>query len=200
MRHVIIGSFGVILLVSLVLTLGGGPIVEAQADSNEVLEGDYKYSARVTCARDSEGFDETNDFEREGGGFTVTLSVQGDVHYDDDGTGHFEGQRLTINHRKNAAGEFPIGQADLDCDLTDTVNADGTFTELRACTATFTAGPRDGQMQTFSFTFQGVIGDEAQLLLLSDTAATEDPISDSGDLICNRSAIAIKIGVENDDG
>ena len=133
MQHVIIRFCGIALLILFLLTLGGNPpIAQAEPDPNRLLEGDYKYSAKVTCARDTTGFNENNNFQRQGVGSTFALAVQGDAHYNGDGTGTFVGQRLGINSNATATGQFPIGQADLDCDLTDTVNADGQVPVERA--------------------------------------------------------------------
>jgi len=169
------------------------------------LKGTYHFLGQATCAGDSMGLDATgNAFSREMGGGTVTFVQHGEVTYNKDGTGTFTGQVLGVVHPATGIGQFPINQATLNCTVTNTLNPDGTFTDVWQCTTTPTAGPKfvNNFTDEFPINFQGVIGDKKRKELhYFNTQTIEEVVTvkNSGggventlERICNRLAKGFK--------
>ena len=142
MRRLIARSLEMLVLPLVALLSVGGSIAEAVDLNAHLLMGDYHFSRTRTCIRASD-FNANNGVVSNGS--TATDAAQGTVHYNGDGTGTLTARLLFINHNMTANGDRPVTQADVTCELTYTVHADDTFTELlTTCTALVIAGPGTG--------------------------------------------------------
>ncbi len=203
MDHFIRRFYLAIVLGLLVFPMEPFTLVYAE-NGSKPLKGTYHFLGQATCAGDNSGFDETNGFSRQGVGGTGTFVQHGEVTYNGDGTGTFMAQVLSVGHNANNIGQFPIGQANLSCTVTNSLNPDDTFTETWQCVTTPTAGFNfvNNLHAEFPINLQGVIGDKnRKTLRYFNTQTIEEIVTmkdNSGNVvntqerICNRRADGFK--------
>ena len=213
MFHFIRRFYPVIVLGFLVFPMGNFTFVYAENDDLKPLKGTYHFLGQATCAGDDTGFDENNGFPRLGNGGTRTFVQHGEVTYNGNGTGTFTAQVLSVGHQGNAPGNFPIGQANLSCTVTNILNPDGTFTETWQCVTMPTNagfGFVNNLHAEFPINWQGVIGDNYRKTLhyfntqtieeVVTTKDNSDNIVNTQERICNRLAKGImRESFEDDD-
>lgn len=183
----------------LLITLGTDTVVVAQGNLNNRLRGDYRFSFFRSCVADSSGFTTGLARMSEGSGFftPMTFAVAGTIHLNGDGTGTISGQELALFVDRNAMGDIPVFQADVDCNLTHTVSPDGSFTADSTCQVSVGAGANAGA--TFTHGGVSISGHATQggaLVLLSNTSPSVETVdfeSSTISLICNRSGFAAKV-------
>jgi hypothetical protein len=196
MQHVMRRPADVVSLTVFVLAMAGAPQVMAHSHPNH-LRGDYAFSVSADCAAavDPNGFD--GDLKRIGAGHTNIISVAGVLHYNGDGTGNSVQQNLRVNPNATAAGQFPVEQADVTCDLTYAVNDDHNFSQQLTCNSTTVAGFGAGTTGTSSIQIHGVIGRSGEVLILGDTIPDNEVFTRSdGSIVhslCGRKGTAVQI-------
>ncbi len=199
----LLGRYGVILggLVFVVGVFGPGASVSAGKDLNNRLKGDYSTILSASCAIGPVGGFGPN-LERLGGfsGGTINIELAGVFHYNGDGTGTFVHQRVrTLDDAPN-----PFIQAEGSCNVTYSVNPDGSFNQQLSCVSTLLkgiVGPNSpGQTLTEpGFQLNGMIGLSGKILLLSHTSPNVELVQFSGvnpvsvHRLCGRTGTAVKI-------
>lgn len=201
MRRLIARPLEMLVLPLVALLSVGGSIAEAADLNPALLMGDYHFSRTRTCIRAS-GFDTGNELALQSAGSTATDAAQGTSHYNGDGTGTVIGQLLSINHNGTGNGAKPVTQVDFTCDLTYTVHADDTFTEMLTCTGSFIAGGGTGSTFTAtvieqkglfangrkSFVF-GSVNPDIETITVTPLAGPRITV----EAICSRSGTAFKV-------
>ena len=196
-------SYLVLILGLIVLPMGGVTI--GYAGNPQPLNGTYHFIGQATCAGDGTGFDESDFYSREEGGGTRTFVQHGEVTYNGDGTGTFTAQVLSVGHQANAMDAFPIGQVNLSCTVTNTVNSDGTFDDVWECETTMGIAGFNASLgfhAEFDLNFQGVIENGRLRLYYVNTLLFEELVTilnasnieqSTSQRICNRVAHGIRI-------
>lgn len=191
----------------ILLSLGGGTQSAALADGNlnHHLRGDYRASLIATCVVDSIGFGDN--LQRLGVGTSFDITISGILHYNGDGTGSFANHRIRI--LDGGPAPLPLFEADGNCTLTYTVNADGTFTQQANCTSTILKGVASPP-QTLTengVRLDGTIaaGFGRRILLLSNANPVQDTVSITGaptitqKRICGYSGTAVRVRLDGQD-
>lgn len=179
-----------------VLAMAVAPHVLAHSHPNH-LRGDYAFSAIVNCAAavDPNGFN--SNLARIGAGHTNSISVAGFLHYNGDGTGNQVQQNLRVNPNATGGGQFPVEQADVNCNLTYAVNNDHSFSQQLTCNSTTLAGFGAGTTGTFAVEVHGVIGQSGGVLILGDTVPDTEVFNRSDgstvNSLCGRTGTAVKV-------
>jgi len=197
MRRLIARSLEMLVLPLFALLSVGGSIAEAVDLNAHLLMGDYHFSRTRTCIRASD-FGTGNAVVSNGS--TATDAAQGTVHYNGDGTGTLTAQLLSINLNAIGNGATPVNQFDVTCELTYTVHADDTFTELlTTCTGSVIAGlgPAGGPFTTTGTKHEGLFANGRESFVFGTVSPNiEETKNADGEIvskaICNRSGTAFK--------
>jgi len=165
--------------------------VQAGEDLNARLSGEYAFTQIHVCVQTNiPGEDFGPGFQVPAGGATTrTISNEGFLTFQGDGTGSFDGKSLVINHNATRPGAVPASEAEFTCPLTYTVNKDLSFTTHLTCSAT-------GDVTISGLELHGQLQAGGRLLIANDTSRNVETITSPGGVfkrICGRSQTAIRI-------
>ncbi len=199
-----------------IVSLGGG-ILEAQENLEARLHGEYAFTFARTCVQGvvplSGGvFGSGPNFLLQSGTSPshTTAAAQGVVHYNGDGTGSYSHFLLQLNSAPVVSTfASPLTQGNFACDLTYSVNPDGSFSQsLSNCSGTLSAGAVG--LPGRAFTISGIqndgqIAQGGRTLLWFSTATNVESVTIpdvSGQVsfppshrMCNRTGTAVNIGM-----
>ncbi len=205
MRRVLLAVSGTVLLILLALSLGA---VGAQAQ-NARLNGDYAFSGPRNCINSNLPFGPN--YSVPPGAFTSrTVNVDtGITSYHGDGTGtvSFRSNNININvfpaPPLSGISVFPVSVSEGTCNLTYSVDHDGTVNRQASCTFTNTSGGGVGNtgtvtgIQTEGRIAQGntavEIGPSSPLFVETLTATTPGGATFTTFRVCVRSRVENKI-------
>jgi hypothetical protein len=207
------GPIGIASLLLIALALAGGSLALADGDLNARLHGEYAFTQIHFCVQTNVSGQNFGDplfgqvppippFQVPAGGATTrTLSNEGVLTFNGDGTGTFAGKSLSMNHNVTGPGAIPVSEADFTCSLTYTVNLDGSFTTQVECSGTILSGGGAGLTFTTSGTeLNGQLGQGRKIFIANDTNPNVETFTltpPAGDLvfkrICGRSQTAIRM-------
>jgi len=202
MQRFPLGAVGVVWLVFVAVTLLGGGVAEAVKNLDKVLKGQYRSNFFLSCAQnDLDGFGADfkylNTTPPHGGKFR-TFATRGTRTYNGDGTGSAAIVSLIV-FDDDAPGDVAVIQSSLNCNLTYSVNADLSFTEIVSCSGTINTGPDAGDQFTVTgIVLNGQISPKGDVLGFSDTGTNVETFTNTTQgitfvRICGRSGSAIKV-------
>lgn len=156
-------------------------------------------NATLACFQNQAGLTAAPGLVALGQGNTRTITVDGVIRFNGDGTAFLQARALTIFHNPGASapGGQPVSESEFSGNVAYTVNPDGTFTAELAVSGEVLSGQAAGQpLEISNIMRQGRIGQGARSVLLSNTFANVENVetgSTSFKRICGRSGAALKI-------
>lgn len=196
------GPIGIAPLLLIALALAGGSLALADDHLNAQLHGEYAFTQIHFCVQTNvpgEVFGPSFAVPSHGA-TTRTLSNEGVLTFNGDGTGTFAGKTLSIN--QTGPGAIPVSEADFICPLTYTVNPDGSFTTQLGCSGTILSGAGAGSTYTISgMGLTGQLGRGGQIFIANDTNPNVETFTFTPpggttlffERICGRSQTAIRM-------
>ena len=209
-RNIPFGTFRVLVFLFFMPSLGGMDPAAGENFDNKSLKGLYAFTMFQSCVADPGGF--TNLAHNLGGRGLNAFGISGHIQYHGGGTGTVSRRQLILVDERNNLGVIQLFQADLTCDVSYSVNPDGTFTHAEnQCTGKITAGsalfPYMSQdigkgITQNGIKFMGTIEKREGHLLFSDTNINVETVvfgpNDQGvtfslERICTRSGSAFRV-------
>jgi hypothetical protein len=159
---------------------------------NARLKGEYAFTQIHICVVTNVPGEEFGPgFEVPPGGATSrTLSNEGRLTFNGDGTGSFDGRAFAINHSAIRPGAVAATAGPFTCPLTYTVNDDSSFTTELTCVSP------DGAPIVSGLALRGQLQRGGRMLIASDTERNVETVHTAGGLlqrICGRSQTAIRV-------
>src|SRR3990172_2257420 len=107
------GLIGIALLLLIALALAGGSLALADDDLNARLHGEYAVTQIHFCVQANVPGQVFAGLQVPSGGATTrTLSNEGVLTFNGDGTGTIAGKSLSMNHNATGSGAIPVSEAD----------------------------------------------------------------------------------------
>ena len=194
---------GIMVLLLFAFPLGDRSLVNAAPIKS--VKGVYSLTLFQSCiaSLNVPAFDPSDNFRRvANGGGPNTFSIAGQITYNGDGTGTVSRRQLILIEPAKASGAFPLFQADVTCDVSYTVDANGNIRhEENNCAGPILQGTPGSPNETVTqsqIVLLGTLHNGGKLILFNDTSPYVETITfdmppRTGERICNRSGTAFRV-------
>lgn len=207
-RRPLVHLLAMAVLTALTVGLGVETTADAGPNLNARLRGDYAFNATLACVQNQAGFGAAPGLQvltpgpGQTGANTRTISVDGVIRFNGDGTGTAQARALTVIHNFTFPSAQPVGESEFTVDVSYTVNPDGTFTAELTVSGDILSGISAGlPLEISDIMRQGRIGQGGQTLIISNTFANVEDVlvgTTSFKRICGRSGAAVRITPNGD--